>query len=79
SIVEFKSIVKTIKLLMWEYASFDRNPSSLSKLINELEQMESKLQPEISLNPFINQLKNYLLVGKLLAKSALHRQIKGKI
>lgn len=78
SIVDFKESIKHLKEMMWEYASFERNPRTLNKLVSEIDQLESKLPTEISYNPFTNQLKNHLLVGKLIAKSALQREVTPK-
>lgn len=69
---QFKTLVKNI---LWEYGGIVRNKQGLEKGLEELEKLDQKIKEKsnsISSNGL--ELKNMMIIGKLILASALQRK-----
>jgi L-aspartate oxidase len=72
--VELNNKIAELKLAMWQSASIERNKKDLTKLLDYLNSTEALLPKELSKSQIMNQLKNQLLVSKLVIEAAIKKE-----
>lgn len=71
---EATSVLDTVRRLMWDHAGVERDANGLTRAIDTLEQLRSKLESVRLRSRFEAEAKNAVLVARLVAQAALVRR-----